>query len=74
MDPYVVAIWIVRIAFLGGLYLFMFGVTRLLLRDLRAAAHDPGGALARLVVVGSEVSDHAARSSAWMPWPRSAGT
>ena len=57
MDPYVVAIWIVRIAFLGGLYLFMFGVTRLLLRDLRAAARDPGGALARLVVVGSDVSE-----------------
>ncbi len=57
MDPYVVAIWIVRIAFLGGLYLFMFGVTRLLLRDLRSAARDPGGALARLVVVGSDVSE-----------------
>ena len=57
MDPYVVAIWIVRIAFLAGLYLFMFGVARLLLRDLRAAARDPGGALARLVVVGSEVSE-----------------
>jgi hypothetical protein len=57
MDPYVIAIWIVRIAFLGGLYLFMFGVARLLLRDLRAATRDPGGALARLVVVGSEVSE-----------------
>ena len=57
MDPYVVAIWIVRIAFLGGLYLFMFGVTRLLLRDLRAATREPGGALARLVVVGSEVPE-----------------
>ena len=57
MDPYVVAIWIVRIAFLGGLYLFMFGVARLLLRDLRAAARDPGGALARLVVVWSAVSE-----------------
>jgi pSer/pThr/pTyr-binding forkhead associated (FHA) protein len=57
MDPYVVAIWIVRLAFLGGLYLFMFGVTRLLLRDLRAATRDPSGALARLVVVGSEVSE-----------------
>jgi hypothetical protein len=57
MDPYVAAIWIVRIAFLGGLYLFMFGVSRLLLRDLRAAARDPGGALARLVVVWSDVSE-----------------
>jgi hypothetical protein len=57
MDPYVVAIWIVRIAFLGGLYLFMLGVARLLLRDLRAAARDPGGALARLVVVWSDVSE-----------------
>ncbi len=57
MDPYVVAIWIVRIAFLGGLYAFMFGVSRLLLRDLRSAARDPGGALARLVVIGSEVAE-----------------
>jgi len=59
MDPYVIAIWIVRIAFLGGLYLFMFWVARLLLRDLRAATRDPGGALARLVVVGSQVSEPA---------------
>ncbi|MFI5200358.1 MAG: hypothetical protein ACHQXL_08305, partial [Candidatus Limnocylindrales bacterium] len=57
MDPYVVAIWIVRIAFLAGLYLFMFWVARLLLNDLRAAARNPGGALARLVVIGSDVPE-----------------
>lgn len=57
MDPYVVAIWIVRIAFLAGLYLFMFGVARLLLRDLRGAARDPGAALARLVVVATDVPE-----------------
>ena len=41
--------------FLGLLYLFLFGVVRVLLRDLRAAAREPGTALGRLVVVGSEV-------------------
>ena len=76
MDPYVVAIWIVRIAFLGGLYLFMFGVARLLLRDLRAATRDPGRR--RWPGWSSSArrwpSRPGARSSASTPSPRSGGT
>ena len=59
MDPYVAAIWIVRGLFLVGLYVFMFGVARLLMRDLRSSTCDPGAALARLVVVASDVPEPA---------------
>ena len=38
MDGFMVTIWIVRLMFLVLLYLFLFGIARTLLRDLRAAA------------------------------------
>jgi hypothetical protein len=60
MDPALVTIWIVRLLFLGLLYLFLAGVVRVLLRDLRAAAREPVTALGRLVVVASEVAEPAA--------------
>lgn len=52
MDGFVLTIWLVRIAFLVLLYLVLFAVVRVLLRDLRAAARDRV-ALGRLVVVAS---------------------
>ncbi len=53
MDPYFLALWIVRLAFLALLYLFLFGIVRVLLRDLRSAAREPGTELGRLVVLAS---------------------
>lgn len=53
MDPVVIAIWILRLAFLALLYVFLAAVVRVLLRDLRAAAREPISALGRLVVIGS---------------------
>ncbi len=53
MDGTVIAIWILRLLFLAGLYLFLWAVVRVLLRDLRAAAREPGSELGRLVVLAS---------------------
>ena len=60
MDPTVVTIWLLRLLFLALLYAFLFGVVRVLLRDLRTAARAPLSALGRLVVVASEVDEPAA--------------
>ena len=57
MDPTVATIWLIRFLFLGLLYLFLFGVVRVLLRDLRSAAREPVTALGRLIVVASEVDE-----------------
>jgi hypothetical protein len=57
MDPTLATIWLIRFLFLGLLYLFLFGVVRVLLRDLRSAAREPVTALGRLIVVGSEVEE-----------------
>jgi pSer/pThr/pTyr-binding forkhead associated (FHA) protein len=53
MDPFVLTIWVVRLLFLVLLYLFLFGVARTLLRDLRAAAAEPNVEVGRLVVLAS---------------------
>lgn len=53
MDGFLIVIWAVRILFLLLLYLVLFRVVRTLLRDLRAAAREPGQSLGRLVVVSS---------------------
>jgi len=53
MDPFFVGLWIIRLAFLGLLYIVLFFIVRVLVRDLRAAAREPGRELGRLVVVES---------------------
>jgi hypothetical protein len=53
MDPITLSLWILRILFLIGLYLFLFAVVRVLVRDLRAAAREPEAELGRLLVVDS---------------------
>ena len=53
LDAFALSLWLLRIAFLGGLYLFLLSVGRLLLRDLRAASATTPGELGRLVVVAS---------------------
>jgi hypothetical protein len=53
MDGIVVTLWLLRLAFLALLYLFLFAVVRVLVRDLRAAARQSSAELGRLVVVAS---------------------
>ena len=53
MDPLILSLWLIRFAFLALLYLFLFSVVRILLRDLRVAAREPSTQLGRLVVVAS---------------------
>ncbi len=52
MDGYVLTIWAARLLFLALLYVFLFAVARVLMRDLRAAGrvHQE---LGRLVVLAS---------------------
>ncbi|HYM83269.1 MAG TPA: FHA domain-containing protein [Candidatus Dormibacteraeota bacterium] len=57
MDPFFVGLWIARLAFLGMLYVVLFAIVRVLLRDLRRAALEPGLELGRLVVVASPTGD-----------------
>ena len=57
MDPAVAIVWILRILFLVLLYAVLVGVTRVLLRDLRMAAREPGSTLGRLVVIASEAAE-----------------
>lgn len=52
MDGFALTLWLVRVVFLGLLYVFLFAVARVLMRDLRAAARGPGE-LGRLVVLAS---------------------
>jgi hypothetical protein len=53
VDPALLAIWALRLLFLGLLYAFLWAVVRVLLRDLRAAAKEPGAELGRLIVLAS---------------------
>jgi len=57
MDGMLIVIWAIRLTFLALLYLFLARVVRSLLRDLRAAAREPGASLGRLVVVESPGGD-----------------
>ena len=57
MDPALLVIWIVRLLFLGLLYLFLARVVRSLLADLRAAAREPGASPGRLIVVESPAGE-----------------
>ena len=57
MDPFLLTVWVVRLLFLGLLYLFLFRIARALVGDLRAAAREPGAELGRLVVVASPAGE-----------------
>ncbi len=63
MDGFLVTIWVVRLLFLALLYLFLFGIARMLLRDLSAAAREPTAELGRLIVVASPAGEPAEGSS-----------
>lgn len=53
MDAFAASLWLLRLLFLALLYLFLFFVVRILVRDLRAAAREPGTELGRLHVLAS---------------------
>ncbi|HEY7524534.1 MAG TPA: FHA domain-containing protein [Candidatus Limnocylindrales bacterium] len=53
MDGIVVTLWLLRLGFLALLYLFLFAVVRVLVRDLRAASRESATELGRLVVLAS---------------------
>jgi hypothetical protein len=53
MDGFLVILWLLRIAFLGLLYVFLYRVVRALLRDLGAATRERAAEIGRLVVVAS---------------------
>ncbi len=57
MDPAVLAVWLLRLGFLAMLYLFLWAVVRVLLRDLRAAAREPTAEVGRLVVLASPTDE-----------------
>ncbi len=57
MDAFAASLWLLRILFLALLYLFLFVVVRILVRDLRAAAREPGTELGRLFVVASPAGE-----------------
>jgi len=59
VDGTVLSIWLLRLLFLALLYLFLWGVVRVLLRDLRAAAREPGAELGRLLVLASPTGEPA---------------
>ena len=59
MDGFTATIWIVRLLFLGLLYLFLFGIARALLRDLSAASREPTTELGRLIVLASPAGEPA---------------
>jgi pSer/pThr/pTyr-binding forkhead associated (FHA) protein len=63
MDGFLVTIWVARLLFLALLYIFLFGIARMLLRDLSAAAREPTAELGRLVVVASPAGEPAEGST-----------
>jgi hypothetical protein len=57
MDGFLIGLWVVRLLFLGLLYLFLFQIVRALVRDLRAATQSATAELGRLHVLASPSGD-----------------
>ncbi len=53
MDVFTFSLWILRLAFVALIYVFLFAVGRALWRDLRVGVASAGRALGRLVVVAA---------------------
>jgi hypothetical protein len=53
VDAFALSLWLLRFLFLALLYVFLFAVVRVLMRDLRSAAREPGIELGRLRVLAS---------------------
>ena len=57
MDGALVLLWLLRLLFLGLLYVFLYRVVRALLHDLRTATHEATAELGRLVVIASPAGE-----------------
>jgi hypothetical protein len=57
MDGFLIVLWLIRLLFLALIYLFLYQVVRVLVRDLRSAAREPMSELGRLVVVDAPAGD-----------------
>jgi hypothetical protein len=57
VDAFLIGLWVARLAFLGLLYLVLFAIVRVLVRDLRRASREPGLELGRLIVMASPGGD-----------------
>jgi pSer/pThr/pTyr-binding forkhead associated (FHA) protein len=57
VDGIVVTLWLLRLGFLALLYLFLFAVVRILVRDLRAAVRESTTELGRLLVLASPAQE-----------------
>jgi pSer/pThr/pTyr-binding forkhead associated (FHA) protein len=53
MDTFTIALWVLRLAFVLSIYVFLFVVVRALWRDLRAGISSAGQPLGRLIVVAA---------------------
>ncbi len=53
MDVFTLSLWILRLAFVALIYVFLLAVGRALWRDLRASVAGAGRALGRLVVIAA---------------------
>jgi hypothetical protein len=62
MDGALLTLWLMRLAFLALIYLFLIGVVRVLIRDLRAASRELATELGRLIVLASPTGEPAVGS------------
>jgi hypothetical protein len=62
VDGFVLALWTLRLLFLGLIYVFLFAIARVLVRDLRAASRGPAEP-GRLVVLASPRGEPAVGAS-----------
>ena len=53
MDTFTIALWVLRLTFVGLIYLFFILVARALWRDLRASVAGAGASLGRLIVTST---------------------
>ena len=53
MDPFTLSLWVLRLAFVGLIYVFFFVVVRLLWRDIRSVERASSSPLGRLAVIAS---------------------
>src|SRR4030095_11262312 len=53
MDTFTITLWVLRLTFVGLIYLFFIVVARALWRDLRASVAGAGASLGRLIVIAT---------------------
>jgi hypothetical protein len=53
MDTFTITLWVLRLTFVGLIYVFFIVVARALWRDLRASVAGAGASLGRLIVIGT---------------------